>query len=100
MHLRFGRRLSALLSTLLFVLLFVLLSISQLWAAERTRLRVDNYVIDAVLVPQTHRLVARARVTFTALDNLNSASYELHKDRKSTRLNSSHEFVSRMPSSA
>ena len=26
--------------------------------------------------------------------------YELHRDRKSTRLNSSHEFVSRLPSSA
>ncbi len=76
MHCHSGRRFLALLSTLL----FLLLSISQSWAAERARLRVDNYVIDAVLVPQTHRLVARAKVTFTALDNLNSASFELHND--------------------
>ena len=30
----------------------------------------------------------------------NRALQEFNKDRKSTRLNSSHEFVSRMPSSA
>jgi tetratricopeptide (TPR) repeat protein len=76
MHFHSGRRLLALFSTLL----FVLLSISQLWAAERVRLRVDNYIIDAELVPQTHRLIAHAKVTFTALDNLNSASFELHND--------------------
>ena len=34
------------------------------------------------------------------LINLGIEAYEANPDRKSTRLNSSHEFVSRMPSSA
>jgi tetratricopeptide (TPR) repeat protein len=82
MHFRPGRRSLALISTLL----FVLLSISSLWAAEKTRLRVDNYVIDAQLIPQTHRLVARATVRFTALDNLNAASFELHNDLRPSKV--------------
>ena len=76
MHRRRGPRTLALISALL----FVQLSISSLWAAEKTRLRVDNYVIDVQLVPQSHRLLARAKVTFTALDNLNAAAFELHND--------------------
>jgi tetratricopeptide (TPR) repeat protein len=82
MHCRSGRRSLALISTLL----FVLLSISSLWAAEKTRLRVDNYVIDVQLVPQSHRLVGRAKVTFTALDNLNAASFELHNDLRPSKV--------------
>jgi hypothetical protein len=57
-----------------------------LWAAEKTRLRVDNYVIDAELVPQTHRLVAHAKVSFTALDNLNAAAFELHNDLRPSKV--------------
>ena len=82
MHRRCGRRTLALIPTLL----FVLLSISSLWAAEKTRLRVDNYVIDVQLVPQSHRLVAHAKVTFTALDNLNVASFELHNDLRPSKV--------------
>ncbi|MBV8894669.1 MAG: peptidase M1 [Acidobacteria bacterium] len=82
MHFRFGRRALALISTLL----FVVLSIPPLWAAEKTRLRIDNYVIDAELLPQSHRLVARAKVTFTALDNLNAASFELHNDLRPSKV--------------
>ena len=40
--------------------------------------------------------INRAAVAFLA----KSEGYLGHSDRKSTRLNSSHEFVSRMPSSA
>jgi hypothetical protein len=82
MHCRCGRRTLALISTLL----FVLLSISSLWAAEKTRLRVDNYVIDVQLAPQSHRLVGHAKVTFTALDNLNAASFELHNDLRPNKV--------------
>ncbi len=82
MHCRPGRRTLALIP----VFLFVLLSLSSLWAAEKTRLRVDNYVIDVQLAPQTHRLVARAKVTFTALDNLNAASFELHNDLRPSKV--------------
>jgi hypothetical protein len=55
-------------------------------STARPRLRVDNYVIDAELIPRTHRLVARARVTFTALDDLNTATFELHNGLRPTKV--------------
>ncbi len=48
------------------------------WAAEKTRLRVDDYQIDAELSPHSHKLTAKAKVKFTALEDLNIASFELH----------------------
>jgi anhydro-N-acetylmuramic acid kinase len=49
------------------------------------------------------RLHSLCRSETTSLDNLYSLDAELgelYADRKSTRLNSSHEWISRMPSSA
>jgi tetratricopeptide (TPR) repeat protein len=51
-------------------------SLSQ--AAEKARLRVDDYQIDAELTPHTHRIAARAKVKFTALEDLNVATFELN----------------------
>src|SRR5882762_11128879 len=48
------------------------------WAAEKMRLRVDDYQIDAELVPHVHKITARAKVKFTALEDLNTATFELH----------------------
>src|ERR1700687_5098646 len=48
------------------------------WAAEKTRLRVDDYQIDAELTPHTHKISARAKVKFTALEDINAATFELH----------------------
>src|SRR5690348_1373469 len=48
------------------------------WAADKLRLRVDDYQIDAELSPHTHRITARAKVKFTALEDLNVATFELH----------------------
>jgi aminopeptidase N len=48
------------------------------WAAEKVRLRVDDYQIDAELTPHSHKLAAHARVKFTALEDLNIATFELH----------------------
>ncbi|MBZ5598864.1 MAG: tetratricopeptide repeat protein [Acidobacteriia bacterium] len=62
-------------SALLLILLFVTPP-SQ--AAEKPRLRVDDYQIDAELTPHTHRIAARAKVKFTALEDLNVASFELN----------------------
>ncbi len=42
------------------------------------RLRVDDYQIDAELIPHTHKITAQARVKFTALEDLNIATFELH----------------------
>jgi hypothetical protein len=48
------------------------------WAAEKMRLRVDDYQIDAELLPHVHKVTARAKVKFTALEDLNIATFELH----------------------
>ncbi|HMH02245.1 MAG TPA: hypothetical protein VK555_12570, partial [Terriglobales bacterium] len=48
------------------------------WAAEKMRLRVDDYQIDAELLPHVHKIAARAKVKFTALEDLNVATFELH----------------------
>ena len=48
------------------------------WAAEKMRLRVDDYQIDAELLPHVHKIAARAKVKFTALEDLNIATFELH----------------------
>jgi len=63
--------------TTLFVLLLVTVSLPA-WAAEKTRLRVNDYQIDAELTPHTHKISARAKVKFTALEDINAATFELH----------------------
>src|SRR5579884_2885502 len=55
-------------------------------AAEKPRLQVDDYVIDAEIVPRAHRLVAKARVKFTALDDLSVATFELHNALRPTKV--------------
>jgi aminopeptidase N len=53
-------------------------------AADKLRLRVDNYQIDVDITPHTHKLSARAKVKFTALENLNVATFELNNDLRVT----------------
>jgi len=48
-------------------------------AAEKARLRVDDYQIEAELTPHLHQISARAKVKFTALQDLSVAVFELHK---------------------
>jgi len=66
-------------------LVFLLIS-SPIWAAEKMRLQVDDYQIDAELTPHTHKLVARAKVKFTALEDLNIATFELHNALRLTKV--------------
>src|SRR5258708_21306168 len=56
------------------------------WAADKTRLRVDDYQIDAELPPHTHKITARAKVKFTALDDLSIATFELHNALRVTKV--------------
>src|SRR5256886_14992373 len=56
----------------------LLVSTIPTWAAEKMRLRVDDYQIDAELLPHVHKIAARAKVKFTALEDLNVATVELH----------------------
>jgi aminopeptidase N len=56
------------------------------FAAETPRLRVDDYLIDATLDPKLHRLSARARVKFTALEDISVATFELHNSLRVTKV--------------
>src|SRR4029077_1028544 len=70
---------------LCFVFSFVLMSLPS-WAADKTRLRVDDYQIDAELTPHAHKITARAKVKFTALDDLSIATFELHNALRVTKV--------------
>ena len=56
------------------------------WAADKMRLRVDDYQIEAELSPHVHKIVARAKVKFTALEDLNVAAFELHNGLRVTKV--------------
>src|SRR5262249_8537760 len=59
-------------------------------AAEKMRLRVDDYQIDAELAPHSHKLTVKAKVKFTALDDLNMATFELHNGLRVTKVIDEH----------
>jgi tetratricopeptide (TPR) repeat protein len=65
---------------------FLFLSSLPTLAAEKGRLRVDDYQINAELTPHTHKIAARAKVKFTALENISAASFELHNDLRVTKV--------------
>lgn len=69
-----------------FLALLLLLVSLPAWAAEKTRLRVDDYQIDAELTPHTHKISARAKVKFTALEDINAATFELHNGLRVTKV--------------
>src|SRR5207245_6491358 len=56
------------------------------WAAEKMRLRVDDYQIEADLDPPDHKLIARAKVRFTAVEDLNVATFELNNALRVTKV--------------
>jgi aminopeptidase N len=55
-------------------------------AAEKPRMRVDDYKIDIELLPQTHKLTARATVRVTALEDLSVATFQLNNGLRITKL--------------
>jgi tetratricopeptide (TPR) repeat protein len=81
-HLR--RALSVLTSSLTLALLVLLATPSR--AAEKARLRVDDYRIEAELDPHLHQITARAKVKFTALQDISVAVFELHNDLRVTKV--------------
>src|SRR3974390_259916 len=56
------------------------------FAADRQRIQVENYVIQAVVTPQTHQLKAVAQVKFIALDDISVATFTLHNGLRPTRV--------------
>src|SRR6185437_4097128 len=55
-------------------------------AAEKPRIHVEDYVIDAELAPKTHHLTAKAKVKFTALEDISTAVFELNNALRVTRV--------------
>src|SRR5208282_3185115 len=55
-------------------------------AAEKTRLRADDYKMDIELLPQSHKLTARVAVKVTALEDLNVATFQLNNALRITKL--------------
>src|SRR6266704_2039711 len=79
------RRALGVLTSSLTLSLLVLLAVPSR-AAEKARLRVDDYQIEAELEPHLHQIKARAKVKFTALQDLNVAVFELHNDLRVTKV--------------
>jgi tetratricopeptide (TPR) repeat protein len=68
------------------IALIVLLISLPTWAADKTRLHVDDYQISVELTPHTHKLSAHVVVKFTALEDLNIATFNLHNDLRITKV--------------
>ncbi len=59
---------------------------SGVFGAEKPRIQVDDYAIQAVITPQNHQIRAVARVKLTALDDITIAVFTLHNGLKPTRV--------------
>src|SRR5271155_4155203 len=70
----------------LLLLLFMFFIAIPSWSAEKVHLRVDDYQIEVELTPHLHQISARARVKFTALQDLNTAVFELHNGLRVTQV--------------
>ena len=81
---RRGQRILTSALTLFSLIFFIFPTLS--WGAEKARLRVDDYQIDATLDPHLHQINARAKVKFTALQDLSVAVFELHNDLRVTKV--------------
>jgi tetratricopeptide (TPR) repeat protein len=79
------RRAQCVLSSSLALLLVAFVA-TPLRAAEKAHLRVDDYQIEAELTPHLHQISARAKVKFTALQDLNTAVFELHNGLRVTQV--------------
>jgi hypothetical protein len=68
------------------VLLGMVLAGPSSEAAEKSRIRVDDYLIEAELNPHLHQISARATVKFTALQDINVAVFELNNGLRVTKV--------------
>ena len=79
------RRVRGVRSSFLAVFLLILQGLPAR-AAERARLRVDDYQINAVLEPHLHQITATAKVKFTALQDVSVAIFELNNDLRVSKV--------------
>ncbi len=85
-HSRPARRALGLTVSFFLVLFLTSFANRPALAAEKTRLRVDDYQIDVELLPQTHKLTAHATVKVTALEDINVAVLQLNNALRITKL--------------
>jgi tetratricopeptide (TPR) repeat protein len=69
-----------------FILFLCIAAIRPALAVEKARFRADNYQIDIELLPQSHKLTARAVVKVTALDSVNALTFQLNNGLRITKL--------------
>jgi len=81
-----NRRSLGVLTSSLTLILLILQALPSQSAAEKTRLRVDDYQINVVLQPHLHQMTATAKVKFTAMQDLTVAVFELHNDLRVTKV--------------
>ena len=86
MSIQLWRSKGAITSSLTLLILLLVAWPSSSWAAEKGRLRVDDYKIEAELTPHVHQISARAKVKFTALQDLSVATFELHNALRVTKV--------------
>jgi tetratricopeptide (TPR) repeat protein len=65
---------------------FATVALSPAHAVEKARFRADDYKIDVELLPQTHKLTARAVVKITALDSVSAVTMQLNNGLRITKL--------------
>jgi predicted negative regulator of RcsB-dependent stress response len=85
-HSRPARRALGLAVVIFLSAFFCLVANRPALAAEKPRLRVDDYQIDVELLPQTHKLTAHATVKVTALEDLSVATFQLNNGLRITKL--------------
>ena len=85
-HSRPARRALGLTVVFLAALFLTLAECPPARAAEKTRLRVDDYQIDVELLPQGHKLTAHATVKVTALEDITVAVFQLNNALRITKL--------------
>ena len=71
-------------ATFIFALIVSLLT--PVLAAEKPRVKAEDYVIDVELVPRTHHLIGKAKVKFVALEDTNFASFELNNGLRVSKI--------------
>ena len=86
MSIQLWRGKSAITIALTLLILLLVAWPSSSWAAEKARLRVDDYKIEAELSPHVHQISARVKVKFTALQDLSVATFELHNALRVTKV--------------
>jgi len=86
MSIQLWRGKSAITIALTLLILLLVAWPSSSWAAEKARLRVDDYKIEAELTPHVHQISARVKVKFTALQDLSVATFELHNALRVTKV--------------